>query len=168
MTKNLSRVKARLDPLIRRLSSNFDGEKLAAVDAIQRVLKKEGLDLNDLAGMLKPAEDDPLDAFIQWAGADALATLALRKRRISERTKMALARLKRFGVQLGNPNLAKANKLAAKRRAKKIWPVMQDLAGMSARAAAKEMNRRKVPTPTGAPWSYKTVQRVRRRLNMSP
>jgi hypothetical protein len=35
---------------------------------------------------------------------------------------------------------------------------------MSARAAAAELNARKVATPTGAPWSAKTVIRARERL----
>jgi hypothetical protein len=36
---------------------------------------------------------------------------------------------------------------------------------MSARAAAAELNFRKVKTPSGAPWSAKTVIRARERLS---
>jgi hypothetical protein len=35
---------------------------------------------------------------------------------------------------------------------------------MSARAAAAELNARKVETPSGAPWSAKTVIRARERI----
>jgi hypothetical protein len=46
--------------------------------------------------------------------------------------------------------------------AKAIAPVLAELAGMSARAAAAEL--RQVATPSGAPWSAKTVIRARERL----
>jgi len=42
----------RLDPLIRRLASNHDGEVVATVCAIRRVLEKRGQTLNDLADRL--------------------------------------------------------------------------------------------------------------------
>jgi hypothetical protein len=41
---------------------------------------------------------------------------------------------------------------------------MLDLAGRSANAIAVELNKRGVATPTGSPWSAKTVSRVQRRL----
>jgi hypothetical protein len=49
-------------------------------------------------------------------------------------------------------------------RARAIAPVLSELGGMSARAAAAELNARQVETPSGAPWSAKTVIRVRERL----
>ena len=42
----------KLDPLIRRLASDRDGEVLACVAVLKRQLAKAGLDFNDLAGML--------------------------------------------------------------------------------------------------------------------
>jgi hypothetical protein len=39
------------------------------------------------------------------------------------------------------------------------------VASLSAHAAAGELNRRKVKTATGAPWSAQTVIRVRTRLD---
>jgi hypothetical protein len=53
-------------------------------------------------------------------------------------------------------------------RAQAIAPVLAELAGLSARAIAAELNRRRVETPTGAPWSAKTVIRARQRLAAAP
>ena len=36
-------------------------------------------------------------------------------------------------------------------------PILTELATLSARAAARELNARKVETPTGKPWSAMTV-----------
>jgi Recombinase len=38
--------------------------------------------------------------------------------------------------------------------------------GLSARAIAAQLNRRKVPTPLGGKWSAVTVKRVRERLGL--
>jgi hypothetical protein len=48
--------------------------------------------------------------------------------------------------------------------ARGIAPVLSELGGMSARAAAAELNARQVGTPSGAPWSAKTVIGIRERL----
>ena len=48
-----------------------------------------------------------------------------------------------------------------------ITQLLAELAGMSARAIANELNKRKIETPTGAPWSAKTVIRARERLAVS-
>jgi hypothetical protein len=45
-----------------------------------------------------------------------------------------------------------------------LRPVLTELASMSARAAAAELNRRKVATPSGGRWHAATVLRVRDRL----
>jgi DNA invertase Pin-like site-specific DNA recombinase len=90
------------------------------------------------------------------------------RRRIGDRTREALAAARKRGVKLGNPALAKANKAAARQRACDLWPFMQETAGMSARAAARWLNMEgEAQTPTGAPWSSKTVLRVRERLRLS-
>ena len=89
------------------------------------------------------------------------------RRMISERTKVGLRAARERGVVLGGPKLALINKIsqeAAVSRAQAIAPVLKELAGLSAHAAAAELNARKVPTPTGAPWSAKTVIRARARL----
>jgi DNA invertase Pin-like site-specific DNA recombinase len=94
-----------------------------------------------------------------------LAAVAEHEREmIAKRTKDGLAAAKAKGVVLGNPDLAAANKAGAIERAKALAPVLSELAGMSARAAAAELNARSVETPTGAPWSAKTVIRTRERL----
>jgi DNA invertase Pin-like site-specific DNA recombinase len=89
------------------------------------------------------------------------------RRMISERTKAGLAAARSRGVVLGGPRLAEINETQradAAARAQAIAPVLAELAGMSANAAAIELNARGVATPTGRPWSAKTVIRVRERL----
>jgi DNA invertase Pin-like site-specific DNA recombinase len=86
------------------------------------------------------------------------------RRMIAARTKAGLAQAKARGVVLGNAKLAAANQAAAAERAAALRPVLVELAGLSARAAAAELNSRGVETPTGAAWSAKTVIRVRDRL----
>jgi hypothetical protein len=49
-------------------------------------------------------------------------------------------------------------------QARAIAPVLSELGGLSARAAAAELNARQVATPTGAPWSAKTVMHMRESL----
>jgi DNA invertase Pin-like site-specific DNA recombinase len=86
------------------------------------------------------------------------------RRMISDRTKAGLAAARARGVVLGNPKLAADNRAAAIERAEALSPVLRELAGLSARAAAAEFNKRGIATPTGAPWSAKTVIRARERL----
>ena len=45
--------------------------------------------------------------------------------------------------------------------------MLKELDGQSANAIAKALNARNVPTPTGSPWSAKTVIRVQGRLKGS-
>ncbi len=45
-------------------------------------------------------------------------------------------------------------------------PIMAELAGLSARAAAAELNRRKIASATGGKWHPVTVIRLRERLNL--
>jgi hypothetical protein len=61
---------------------------------------------------------------------------------------------------LGNAKLAARNHEAAIARAREIEPILGELRDMSARAAAAQLNAGGVPTPTGAPWSAKTVIRA--------
>ncbi len=66
-------VAARLDPLIRRLASDRDGEVIACVRAISRQLEKAGLNFHDLADRLAApepaAEDDAPPVFTDYAEA---------------------------------------------------------------------------------------------------
>jgi DNA invertase Pin-like site-specific DNA recombinase len=86
------------------------------------------------------------------------------RRMISNRTKAALAVAKARGVILGNAEQAAANRAGAVSRAQAISDTLRGLSGLSARAAAAVLNERAVATPTGRPWSAKTVGRVRERL----
>ena len=93
------------------------------------------------------------------------AALAEQERRmISQRTSAGLQAAKAKGVKLGNQQVADANAAAAKARAEALRPVLDGLTGQSANAIARALNERNVPTPTGSPWSAKTVIRVQRRL----
>ena len=94
------------------------------------------------------------------------AALAEKERRmISVRTNDALAAAKARGKQLGGlREHGRELQQAAIERARALKPILTELASLSARAAAAELNRRKVDTPTGAPWSAMTVIRARARL----
>jgi DNA invertase Pin-like site-specific DNA recombinase len=93
------------------------------------------------------------------------AALAEQERRmISQRTKAALKAARERGVTLGKKRFGEHNKKQAKARAFQLKPILLELAELSARQIAAELNRRKVATPTGAPWSAKTVIRVQARL----
>jgi DNA invertase Pin-like site-specific DNA recombinase len=93
------------------------------------------------------------------------AALAEKERAlISQRTKAGLAAARARGVVLGGRNTKSvANERAAFARAEQLRPVFVELADLSATAAAAELNRRGVPTPTGATWHAQTVIRVRGR-----
>lgn len=95
---------------------------------------------------------------------------------ISNRTREALAALKRRGVKLGNPSrhsLKKASQKgiavrqeAALRYAREMLPMIRGLqkGGLSLRAVAEELNRRRVPTYTGTgKWSAVQLSIIQRR-----
>ena len=104
---------------------------------------------------------------------------------ISQRTKAALAAAKARGVKLGCPRPEVAHfrdrKAAAAAGAKGgatarqlagqfaelIRPLLEaDLAGLSANAAAHELNRRGVQAPRGGAWTARSVINVRQRLGL--
>jgi DNA invertase Pin-like site-specific DNA recombinase len=106
-------------------------------------------------------------------GADAdpfmlhlYAALAEKERRvISQRTRDALAAKKAQGVKLGGLNAkGRQNRDEAKERAEQLRPVFAELAGMSQRKMAAELNAREIPTPAGGQWHAVTVKRVLSRL----
>jgi DNA invertase Pin-like site-specific DNA recombinase len=89
------------------------------------------------------------------------------RRRISERTKDALAAKKAQGIALGGANAGtKRTHAEAQQRAEGLRTVFGELSGLpSARAIAAELTKRKIATPTGGKWSAVTVIRVQRRLD---
>lgn len=86
------------------------------------------------------------------------------RRMISHRTKAALAAAKARGVVLGNAEQAAINRAGAVSRAQAISDTLRSLSTLSARAAANALNKQAIATPTGRPWSSKTVGRARERL----
>jgi DNA invertase Pin-like site-specific DNA recombinase len=94
------------------------------------------------------------------------AALAQKERAlISQRTKQGLQAAKKRGVKLGGWTTgSERSQKEAAALAERMRPVMQELAGLSARQAATELNRRKVPTATGGQWYAATVIRLRQRI----
>lgn len=94
------------------------------------------------------------------------AAMAEQERRmIAQRTKAGLAAAKAKGVVLGNARQAAANHEAAMERARAIEATLAEYAHLSASAAAVALNERGITTPTGGPWSHKTMIRARGLLN---
>lgn len=91
------------------------------------------------------------------------AALAEKERQlISQRTRAALQIKKAQGKKLGGIRPKTIEKANA--RAEKLRPILKELEGLSANAIVRELNKRKVPTPSGGPWYAQTVIRVQRRL----
>jgi DNA invertase Pin-like site-specific DNA recombinase len=90
------------------------------------------------------------------------AALAEQERRmISQRTSAGLQAAKVRGVRLGNQALAEANREAAAERDAAMEPAMRELAHLSTRKAAAEIERRGL-----GKLSHKAVARVRSRLGI--
>ena len=94
-------------------------------------------------------------------------------KRISQRTKDALAVAKAHGVVLGKagaanlrPNI-EARKRSADAFAKKLHLLFDGMQarGLSQRAMAEELNSIRVPAPRGGAWQMSQVQRVMKRIN---
>ena len=96
---------------------------------------------------------------------------------ISARTKAALAAAKARGVKLGNPKGTKVkcadigsargsatNAANATAFAERLRPVLVELEGLSASAAAAELDRRGYATARGGKWVSRSVIDVRARL----
>lgn len=112
-----------------------------------------------------------------------MAVIAQRERElISTRTREALAAAKRRGVRLGNPHgvrplvahRARGGRLGAQARATMADTFAQERAPWireleargvtSHRAIAEALNRKRISTARGGPWSAVTIGRLRRRL----
>ncbi len=112
---------------------------------------------------------DPFMLHIYAAVAEKEAML------ISQRTKDGLAIARARGVKLGNPAgkphlvrlAAAAKKEAAMAFATGVAPAIEGIKARgitTSRAIAAELDRMKVPTPTGAPWSSMSVLNVIKRV----
>jgi hypothetical protein len=62
MTEKLDTVMPKLLPLVRRFSSNYEGEVLNAVRALLRLLASVGLDIHALAARIERGGEAPLSA----------------------------------------------------------------------------------------------------------
>jgi DNA invertase Pin-like site-specific DNA recombinase len=156
-----------LTPLQRRQKTM---EALSAqLDALSRT--KPVLMIFDDAHWIDPTSLEALGRAVDRITIHVLAAVAEHEREmISDRTKAGLAAAKARGVKLGGPRLPAINetrRVDSVVRARAIAPILSELASMSARAAAAELNARKIETPSGAAWSAKTVIRARARVGFS-
>lgn len=111
---------------------------------------------------------DPFMLHIYAAVAQKEAAL------ISQRTKAALKAAKARGVRLGNPDLAAATKAgneakqaAADEHAERVFPSIVDarVRGIhSLRAIAAELDRLRIPSPTGKSWTPQGISNICTRL----
>jgi DNA invertase Pin-like site-specific DNA recombinase len=94
------------------------------------------------------------------------AALAEKERRmISQRTKDALASAKSRGVKLGgHREQSDLTKAEAQQRAESLRSVFEEVSGLTATAAAEELNRRGIPAALGGKWQAVQIIRVRKRL----
>ena len=90
------------------------------------------------------------------------------RRRISERTRAALAMAKARGTILGNPALAKANRAVALAQAEALRKTITEIRAegfRTVRAIADELNRRHVPTARGKQWHANAVNLLLHRID---
>lgn len=92
-------------------------------------------------------------------------------RRISERTKSALAAAKARGVELGSNGviLAKENRAQAVNFAEALRPIVErlpNLPNLSLRLIADNLNAAAIPTSTGGRWHAASVGRMMKRLDL--
>ena len=152
-------------------------ELAAALDAARRqrapvlVAKLDRLsrDVHFISGLMK----HKVPFIVAELGSDTdpfmlhlYAALAEKERAlISRRTKDALAAAKARGVKLGGLTKGSiANQQAAAAFAEQMRLIFADLATLSARQVAEELNRRGIKTAAGGQWHAVQVIRVRERL----
>jgi DNA invertase Pin-like site-specific DNA recombinase len=159
------------DALDRRpqLAAAIKAARKAKCPVVVSKLDRLSRDVHFISGLMR----ERVPFIVTELGADTdpfmlhiYAALAEKERRlISERTKASLAAAKARGVKLGGANAQ--SKLAAEEaqvRAEELRPTFNELANLSARKAAGELNRRGIATPAGGKWHAMTVLRVRERL----
>lgn len=99
------------------------------------------------------------------------------RRKISERTKAALAAKRARGEPLGNIESLKAHRArgsatvasSADDFAEAMRPALEAIEAwtMSAREVARQLNLMRIPSRTGGPWSHKTTGRLLKRLEVA-
>lgn len=93
-------------------------------------------------------------------------------KRISQRTKDALAQAKRNGVKLGNPQLAETLNAPRIERANEFAESMRPIlsafkaSGMTQRGMVEELNAKGIASARGGGWSLIQLQRTLRRLEL--
>jgi DNA invertase Pin-like site-specific DNA recombinase len=151
------------------LAAALDLARRQGTPIIVAKLDRLSRDVHYISGLMKHrvpfivaelgADTDPFMLHLYAALAEKERAL------ISRRTKDALAAAKARGVRLGGLN-AKGleNQRLAAERAERLRNVFGELAHLSARKAAEELNRRGIDAPAGGKWYATQVLRVRSRL----
>jgi DNA invertase Pin-like site-specific DNA recombinase len=151
------------------LAAALEAAREHAAPVLVAKLDRLSRDVHYISGLMK----HKVPFIVADLGADTdpfmlhlFAALAEKERAlISRRTRDALAAAKARGVKLGGLNAKGiANKQAARDRAEQLRPIFAELAGLTARQMAVELNKRQVKTPAGGAWHAVTVLRVRKRL----
>jgi DNA invertase Pin-like site-specific DNA recombinase len=159
------------DALDRRpqLTAALKAAKKAKAPIVVAKLCRLSRDVHFISGLM--SHKTPF--IVTELGADAdpfmlhiYAALAEKERAmISRRTKDALAAKKAQGKKLGGLNAGGIRKRdEALQRAEQLRPIFAELAGLSTRKIAAELNARGVETPAGGRWHAVTVKRVLERL----
>jgi DNA invertase Pin-like site-specific DNA recombinase len=151
------------------LAKALERARKAKAPIIVAKLDRLSRDVHYISGLMKHR----VPFIVTELGADTdpfllhlYAALAEKERRlISERTRAAMAKAKERGVTLGGLR-DKGIELQreAMERAEGLRGVCEELADMSARKAAEELNARGIATPEGGKWFATQVIRVRKRL----
>ena len=93
-------------------------------------------------------------------------------KRISQRTKAALAQAKKNGVKLGNPQLAETLNAPRIERANEFAASMRSIlsalkaSGMTQRKMVEELNTKGIASARGGQWSLIQLQRTLKRLDL--
>jgi DNA invertase Pin-like site-specific DNA recombinase len=151
------------------LAKALERARRAKAPIIVAKLDRLSRDVHYISGLMKHR----VPFIVTELGADTdpfllhlYAALAEKERRlISERTKAAMAKAREKGITLGGlRDKGVELQREAQERAEGLRGVFDELASLSARKAAEELNARGVATPEGGRWYATQVIRVRKRL----
>jgi DNA invertase Pin-like site-specific DNA recombinase len=151
------------------LAKALERARKAKAPIIVAKLDRLSRDVHYISGLMKHR----VPFIVTELGADTdpfllhlYAALAEKERKlISDRTKAAMKAAKARGITLGRLRDKGAElQREALERAERLRSVFDELASLSARKAAEELNARGFPTPEGGKWFATQVIRVRKRL----